>query len=390
MYNVITSNIHILCKTTINALGTSVDANLYYFKTGRVVVANMERLKHFFWLCSGVHIPMLKKCEVESSKYAGIGATIFFTGVFAALAASYALYTVFDNAWIASALGLVWGLMIFNLDRYIVSSMRKEKNSMREFRTALPRIILAVLISIVIAKPLEMKIFDKEIQSELIIMEQQTYTAQENEIKMRFQTGQETLRGEIALLKNEIEVKTAKRDELDSIAQVEADGTGGTRKRNAGPIYKIKKADADRVNNELQELVGKNSLLIRQKQQALTAIDSIISAGIGSLTRQKLDGPASRMEALSRITAKSDAIWWAHWFIVLLFIAVETAPVFVKLISGQGPYDQLLKTEEHGFEAKRVEDMAVINAEIKKRTETLPKAETAYVTDRLDVRLNES
>jgi hypothetical protein len=36
-------------------------------------------------------------------------------------------------------------------------------------------------------------------------------------------------------------LKTAKRDELDRIAQEEADGTGGTRKRNAGPIYKIKK-----------------------------------------------------------------------------------------------------------------------------------------------------
>jgi hypothetical protein len=207
---------------------------------------------------------------------------------------------------------------------------------------------------------------------------------------MRFQADQQKLRDEIAALKNEIEVKTAKRDELDRLAQEEADGTGGTRKRNAGPIYKIKKADAERVNLELQDLVKKNDLLIQQKQQALSTSDSTISLGIGSLARQKLDGPASRMEALSRITAKSDAILWAHWFIVLLFIAVETAPVFVKLISGQGPYDQLLKTEEHGFEAKRVEDMAVLNAEIKKRTETLPKTETGFVTDRLDVRLNES
>jgi len=378
-------------KTVTNVLGTSVDSKrLYYFNFSGVVVADMEKLKHFFWLCSGVHIPMLKKCDVESSKYAGIGATIFFTGIFAALAASYALYTVFDNAWIASLSGLVWGLMIFNLDRYIVSSMRKERNSLREVKTALPRIVLAVLISIVIAKPLEMKIFDKEIQSELIIMEQQTYTAQESEIKMRFQADQQKLRDEIALLKNEIEVKTAKRDELDRLAQEEADGTGGTRKRNAGPIYKIKKADAERVNLELQELVNKNNLLIQQKQAVLSTFDSTITLGIGSLARQKLDGPASRMEALSRITAKSDAILWAHWFIVLLFIAVETAPVFVKLISGQGPYDQLLKTEEHGFEVKRVEDMAVLNAEVKKRTETLPKTETAFVTDRLDVRLNES
>ncbi|HEX6891382.1 MAG TPA: hypothetical protein VF141_11820, partial [Chryseolinea sp.] len=61
------------------------------------------------------------------------------------------------------------------------------------------------------------------------------YTAQENEIKMRFQADQQKLRDDIATLKNEIELKTAKRDELDRIAQEEADGTGGTRKRNAGP-----------------------------------------------------------------------------------------------------------------------------------------------------------
>ena len=114
----------------------------------------MEKIKHFFWLCSGVHIAILKKCESESSKYVGIGSTIFFTVVFAAMAASYALFTVFDNVWIAIALGIVWGFMIFNLDRYIVSSMRKEGNTKRELLTALPRIILAVIISLVIAKPL--------------------------------------------------------------------------------------------------------------------------------------------------------------------------------------------------------------------------------------------
>src|SRR5215203_4448109 len=100
----------------------------------------MEKLNRFFWQCSGVHIPLLTKCEVDSSRYVGIGATIFFTGLFAAIAASYALYTVFDSAWIAMAFGIVWGLMIFNLDRYIVSSMRKEGNSGREFRMAVPRI----------------------------------------------------------------------------------------------------------------------------------------------------------------------------------------------------------------------------------------------------------
>lgn len=350
----------------------------------------MEKLKHFFWLCSGVHIPLLKKCEVESSRYVGIGATIFFTGLFAALAASYALYTVFDNAWIALGAGIVWGLMIFNLDRYIVSSMRKQGKTLQEVKTAIPRIILAVLISLVIAKPLELKIFEKEIRSELIMMEQQTYTAQENEIRSRFLTDEQSIRNDIAVLKAEITSKTLKRDELARLAQEEADGTGGTKKRNAGPIYKIKKADADLANQELEALTLTNEKLIQDKLAQLSVLDSTLKSQMNGLARQKLDGPASRMEALDRLMTKSNAILWTNWFIVLLFIAVETAPVFVKLISTQGPYDQLLRTEEHGFEATRIEAMAKINAEAKARTSALPKTETDYITDRLDVRLNES
>lgn len=350
----------------------------------------MEKIKRFFWLCSGAHRQLLEKCPTEGSKYSGIGATVFFTGVFAGLAATYAMFTVFDNAWIAVSLGLVWGLMIFNLDRYIVSSMRKEGNPRKEWFTALPRIVLAVLISVVIAKPLEMKIFDKEIRGELTIMEQQTRTAQEDEIRGRFAAEQARQAAEIALLKKEIVDKTAVRDELMRIAQVEADGTGGTMRRNAGPIYKIKKADADSVDRELQALIRQNESLIAERSRVALSTDSLVSATIQNLEHQRLDGPAARMEALSRLTDKSSAIWLANWFIVLLFIAVETAPVFVKLISPQGPYDHLLKIEEHGFEGQRIEELARTTAAIKQRNEGISNLEKDYIDERLNVKLNES
>ncbi|HEX5169644.1 MAG TPA: DUF4407 domain-containing protein [Cyclobacteriaceae bacterium] len=350
----------------------------------------MEKLKRFFWLCSGAHDELLKKCPTEASKYVGIGATVFFTGIFAALACAYALFTVFDNAWISLALGVVWGLMIFNLDRYIVSSMRKEGNTKKELTTALPRIILAILISIVIVKPLEMKIFDKEIQGELTIMEQQTRTAQESEIRLRYQEEQARLNNEIAALKQEMNDKTITRDELMKLAQEEADGTGGTKRRNAGPIYKIKKADADRVDEELAELTLRNEALIKEKLGTLAHNDSLVSVEINSLVKQRLDGPAARMEALSRLTDQSNAIALANWFIILLFIAVETAPVFVKLISQQGPYDHLLKIEEHGFEGQRIEEMAKTNAAIKERNESLSQREKEYIKEKLDLKLNGS
>src|SRR5690606_4902752 len=131
----------------------------------------MEKLTQFFWWCSGVHQSTLAKYPAEHSKYVGIGATIFFTGLFAALSGGYALYFVFSGApfSIAYALlfGLLWGLAIFNMDRYIVSSINKNASGFKQFLQATPRILLAVLIGIVIARPLELKVFDKEIREQL-------------------------------------------------------------------------------------------------------------------------------------------------------------------------------------------------------------------------------
>jgi hypothetical protein len=283
---------------------------------------------------------------------------------------------------------LVWGLMIFNLDRYIVSSMRKEGTGLDQLKTATPRIVLAVLISLVIAKPLEMKIFEKEIQSELTIMEQQVRSQQESEVKLRFEPEKEKLKNDITQLKKEMADKAAHRNELAKQAQEEADGTGGTKRRNAGPIYKIKKADADRVNRELDDLVSKNSILINANLQRIAQLDSIQMTELNSLVRQKLDGPASRMEALSRLTEKSNAIWWANIFIVLLFIVVETAPVIVKLLSSQGPYDNLLRIDEHGFETQRIEEIAKRNSDIKTRGESLLPVEKEFIKEKLDTGLN--
>jgi len=347
----------------------------------------MQKITSFFWFCSGANPDLLKKCPTESSKYVGIGATVFFTGVFAAFAAGYSLYTVFDSYIAAAVFGLLWGLMIFNLDRFIVSSMRKEKKASRELLMATPRILLAILISIVIARAIELKIFDKEIQPELIVMEQQKFAVQEMHVRARFQATQDSLTSEIQKLKSEIAAQQIKRDQLVRIAQEEADGTGGSKRRNLGPIYKVKKADADKAEKELGEISAQNTQRILDLQRALDRNDATIGKEILSLERTKMNGPAARIEALDRLTKESSAIWWAHWFIILLFIAIETSPVFVKLISGKGPYDNLLKIEEHQFATSEIEELAKTNATTKERSSTLPQHERTFINEELDASL---
>ena len=350
----------------------------------------MVQLKEFLWQCAGANKSILTKCPSESSKFVGIGGTTFFTGIFAALAGGYALLTVFDSYLVAIFFGSLWGLMIFNLDRFIVSSMRKNGSPQQEWMTALPRIVLAVIISIVIAKPLELKIFEKEVESEIALMIQEDLANQEQTVKQRFEGERADLQEEVQVLKAEIAAKASKRDELRQIAQQEADGTGGTMQRNAGPIYQIKKADADQVERELDELRQTNETRINELENQITGLDNSQNAALSQVQESQLTGLASRIEALDRLTKKSEAINIAHLFILLLFLAVETAPIFVKLISQRGPYDFVLKQEEYGFEAAYYEDLAKVNAAIKKRSARLTQDEIDYVANRLQLSLDKT
>jgi hypothetical protein len=129
-------------------------------------------IQQFFILCSGADKKILFQCRTEWNKYAGIGATIFFTGLLATLSGGYALYSIFrgDENAITYALlfGITWGFVILNLDRFIVSTIRKEGNIKKELLQATPRFILAIIISIVIAKPLEVRIFESRIEQQIL------------------------------------------------------------------------------------------------------------------------------------------------------------------------------------------------------------------------------
>ncbi|MFN0216116.1 MAG: DUF4407 domain-containing protein [Saprospiraceae bacterium] len=327
----------------------------------------MNKLQNFFLFCSGVEYSVLEKSPIDRNKYAGIGATIFFTGVLAFLSSGYALFTVFDSYWFSVGFGLIWGLMIFNLDRYIVMSMKSNGSWWRDMLVAFPRLLMAILLALVISKPLELKIFEKEISAEMIQMEQEVFKQQEDRVKLRYQTQIESLRSQANALKLETLAKTAYRDSLAKTAVQEADGTGGSRKKNLGPIYRAKKDAADQAQVELAALLSEFQPLIREKELAAQALENQAQADIAQLDRGRYDGLAARLDALSRLSGRSAAIFWASVFIMLLFIAVETAPILVKLISYRSPYDYVLHEQEHVFKMANLEHNTLLSNAVKNK-----------------------
>lgn len=303
----------------------------------------------FLWWCAGAHQQLLKEYSSEHSKYAGLGGVILATFVMAALAGGYAMYTVFGNGLIALVFGIVWGLIIFNFDRFLVSTMRKYGVSKRkQVWMTVPRIALALLIGLTIARPLEMKIFDKEINTKMI----------EN-LHTKMQVNDSLLQLEnTALTKNAVDERnrlTLRKQSIeDSLRQLqqsyiaEADGTGGTRQRGIENITRLKQ---DAYNNATSQYAPELSLLVTGIQQQ----DSILSTSNAAMQEKRKQyektaaanlGFLERNKALSDLSAEESSVWWACLLISLLIILIETGPILAKMIMPVGPYDIALAKEE--------------------------------------------
>ncbi len=300
-------------------------------------------LQSFFILCSGADASILKTCSPgEQNKYAGIGATVFFTAVMAFVASSYALYTVFDNIYMSIGFGLIWGLLIFNLDRFIVSTIKKTGSLKNEFLQATPRILLAIIIAVVISKPLEMKIFEKEINQVLLEQKNELTLSNKDQIALQYNPKIAELQQNIVGLKNEVALKETETNALYDTYISEAEGTAGTKLLGKGPVYKEKREKHDAALAELQQLKGDNA-------QKISDLETQIS-GLEVDYREQVNGSQPIIDGfdglMARISALDKLPWFPSFFIFLLFLAIETSPIIVKLLSPRGPYDYKLEDEE--------------------------------------------
>ena len=310
-------------------------------------------LKPFFLLCSGADKNLLKDCsEGEQTKFIGIGATVFFTAVMAFIAGSYALFTVFDNRYIAVGFGIVWGLLIFNLDRFIVSTIRKRDSFSSEFLQATPRIILAIIIAIVISKPLEIKIFEKEINTVLLKEKNAMALNNKKEVSNYFKSDIDKNKAETDSLKSEIAKKEKEVNSLYETYITEAEGTKGTMKLGKGPVFKEKIAKHDLAKSELDTLRKNNLAKIATNEKKSITLQADLDKKV-SQTQPIIDGFDGLM---ARINALHKLPLLPSLFIMLLFLAIETSPIIAKLLSSKGEYDFKLEDLETALHATITQD----------------------------------
>jgi hypothetical protein len=324
-------------------------------------------LMKIFWKASGGDPFILEKATYSDQvKYMCLGGIIAATGVMAAIAGGYAFYTIFEprgsaiesqfiptTAISSVVFGILWGLMIFNLDRFIVSSTGKgdgtEAITWLELKGAIPRIILGTIIALTISKPVEIRMFKSEIDAAL--HEEQLMLRKDYETRTRanYEERLVLIQHEIDKIegeKNGLKTKVTNAEkELTDQLQGRAGAAAGD-----GKLSQALKGIRDKLDGDLSNFDSLNKPRLDElgtkKDKLIDEMDSEL--GKNEAVANGLDGLLERIKLAHKIAG-----FWISLFITLLFVAIELTPIFFKLMLVRSPYDYLKDNIEELIKAQQ-------------------------------------
>ncbi len=327
----------------------------------------------FFWKAAGGDRYILEKATyADQMKYMCLGGIVVATGVMAGLAGGYAFYTIFEprgsaidsvidikTSILAIVFGIIWGLIIFNIDRFIVTSTGKgdgtEAITWQEFKSAIPRLIMGAIIAITISKPVEIRMFKTEIDAKLY--EEQLKLRKDYEVRVNANYEER----EQLVDKDFGKLESQRHDLVDRIKKYEeqyrketGEGLQG-RPAGEGSVAKALKREQEKLENELNRFDEINATEIQSLKAKREALETEKNTELKKNTAvaNGLDGLLERIKLAHEIAG-----WMISLFITLLFMAIELTPIFFKLMLVKTPYDYLednvkeLVKAEHGIEVQ--------------------------------------
>lgn len=341
------------------------------------------KIEKFLWWCSGGDEDLLTNyCPPsDRAKYFGMGGVVLATGILAGISSGYGFYTIFGPKgdavdtvaektmgivggnqlaiFFALIFGILWGLMIFNLDRFIVSAGGKGdlkegfsfwgKNS--DLSQSWPRFLMAIILGIVISKPLEVRIMQTEINA-VLSAKQEKYEFTLNKqsdslidakiavIKARLTPVEKQVNDNQKYVEQRrLEIKEQRKQ-----LELEAEGKTGSGTAGRGPAWRDKKENLDKMEVELEKLAQKYAGDEQSLKQRIQGYEKEIAAlDLERAERQKRNKErAHQLDGLiERIKISHDIGGWIPMFLMFMFIIIEITPLLFKMMMTKTPYDYL-------------------------------------------------
>jgi hypothetical protein len=318
----------------------------------------------------------------ETARFTAMACILLTTAAVACLSMFFALHTavMVSTGW-SVIFALAWGVAIINIDRFLIITMNGTRGKPVRLAVAvLFRLLLAAIISVVVATPIVLRVFAADIQRELETVQQQQSAAYQQNIpntadgtqlaadnrqiaSLTATAGREqaTVTSDAANYKNAQTTATAANKkyicEKGGVNASEC-GTQTSGKQGNGPlaksdyvVYKNDLALANQDESELaaatQALDSTQSKITSLQRQAGGLQDTVNGLIAGDNTANARDtGLLDQIHALFEASDSDPTLAWAHWIVTALFFVIEILPVSVKcllLIGTQTPYERILE-----------------------------------------------
>lgn len=292
----------------------------------------------FLWWLATAEEDIIRECRIDRNRYAIIGFIVLSTWAFATGAWTYFFSTAIDQPLVYILLGLFMGFVILCIDRALIKGInRSNRNRVAPY---LFRGLLALTIGFFMAQPAILYLFDKEIQVQVSIDNEQRKQRKRQQLDSLYAKRKAELLTEQQRLRTELEGSAGSvQSAMDNYLR-EADGTGGTGKVGIERIALAKKAEYEKLALADQQLRAGLQPRLDSVQRSLGQIEQDIRTAEAGFEKQLQAGFLTRIEALQHLLDANNALRYRYYLIVALLMLIELMPVIVKSLLPSGAYEE--------------------------------------------------
>jgi hypothetical protein len=339
----------------------------------------ISRTGRFMAWLGGADMATLEDVPHERTRFIQMAAILLTVSATAAISMFFAMHDgIQEPSAVSICIALLWGIIILNLDRFLVISMRATRDRRRLILMALPRLLLAALIALVVSTPLVLRTFAGEIDQQMVLMQQRAsaqasaqqansaQASQARQLANSINAVNVVLTAQARVGTIQQQVRNAYQAELTAYEawQCELYGKtcpGGSGQAGDGPLTQQRYAEyqqaIDRYNSvsaqlnaaqddlqakqataSAQGLVPSNASLadLQKRYDAVEQQLQVQTAETAIAIRQNT-GLLAQLQALSEASSQNSTLAAARYLVLVLFFLIEILPVAVQFLLNLGP-----------------------------------------------------
>jgi hypothetical protein len=207
---------------------------------------------------------------------------------------------------------------------------------------------MGIIIAITISKPVEIRMFQTEINTALYKKQLEKEKDFEISTRKTFEDRLKDLGSENNEIQERVNDYIKKINIKDSLYNVETSSGQGNRIKGEGPVAIALKNERERLKEELILFTNSNKDKIDDIQKRRKEINEELTFALkqNKKVSSGLDGLVERIKLAHEVAG-----WTITIFIMLLFMAIELTPIFFKLMLTKSTYDYLAENRDELLKA---------------------------------------